>query len=393
MSALETLPGDPGLIHETAQALAAAGEQLAALTDVVYGLRDASWDSLAGHQFATRMAGPPRVFSALARRYQAAAQALHTFAEEFALAQQHSALAADRFDHANDTLAVLEAQAGTAPDEGARARVQVQHAAWDLCRSDAEASWYAALTAYREADRRCAARLAAASQDELTDSWQYATLHAVQSDAGAVSAVGVVPTPWTKAVGVVAGGISTAALVADKVVYGEGSWSGIGAGAALSAVGSGGRVLRYAATAGTSAIGPAERLALGTRLARGARAETRSRLTAWKPSSHVKVQTPSFGADRPGRHVAVAGELSERNVVRWGQVGGRNAYAGLVHGRDQAVKGFEARFANDYRLALGAGPEAQRLLYGAWGVEGGLKAYNKTSSLRARRPDPGDGPA
>ncbi|GEM_PF-4237780 len=386
MSSLERLPGDPDLIHETAQALAAAAEQLGGLTDVVYGLREAHWDSLAGRQFASRMTGPPRVFSALVRRYGLAAQALHTYADAFALAQRHSALAAERYDLATDTLAALWPLVGAAGDDTERARLQASCAQWQQCQADAEASWYAALHDYRAADARCAAQLDAATRDAITDSWAYQASHFVQNEGARVAMVGSLPSPWTKAIGVVAGGLSASAMVANKVFYDEGSWSGIGASAALSAVGSSGRVLKYAAKAGVSAIGPAEELGLGSRLLRGARAEAGGRLTAWKPSSHVTVDGPTFGAGpagRAGRHAAPPADLSGTKVVRWGQVSVRKAQAGVQAGRDAAVKSFEQKYVADYRLALRGGPEAQKLLYGAWGVEGGLQAYKQAGKVRA----------
>ncbi len=393
MSALAKLPGDPGLIHETAEALAAAGEQLGALTDVCYGLREATWDSPAGQQFAARVAGPPRVFSALARRYGLAAQALHAYADAFAAAQARSAHAAERFDRACDTLAVLAPQVGAAADPFEGARRQAQYAAWDRARTDAESSWYAALHEYRAADARCAALLEAASHDELTDSWQYTALHTAQREGARVSAVGMAPTPWTKAVGAIAGGISTAAMVADKVIYGEGSWRQIGGNAALSAVGSGGRALTYAARAGVPALGPAERLGLGSRLVRGAQAETRDKLTAWRPSSHVGPAGPGVTVPRAGRHARRPNPLSDTTIVRWGQQANRRGSAALVAGRDVAVKTVEQRYLVDYRLALRAGPEAQKLLYAGWGVQSALKTSEAVGRVRAWRTVRDDDPS
>lgn len=385
MSALAALPGDAGLIRATAQALAAAGEQLGALTDVVYGLHEATWDSPAGQQVVARMAGPPRVFSAMARRYGLAAQALHAYADTFATAQGRSASAAQRFDHACDTLGVLARQVGAARDTMERARLQAQCAAWERTRADAEASWYAALRDYRAADALCAALLKAASHDDLTDSWHYTALHVAQRDGACVSAVGLVPTPWTKAVGAVAGGVSTAAMVAGKLIYDEGRWGQIGTVAALSTVGSGGRVLIHAARAGVPALGPAERLGLGSRLVRGAQAETRNRLTAWRPSSHVRPAGPTLRTSGTGRHATPPSHLSYTTVVRWGQQASGKGYAGLVAGRDLAAKGLEQRYLADYRLALRAGPEAQRLLYAGWGVQAGLTAYDKVGRARSDR--------
>ncbi|MEO7070605.1 MAG: hypothetical protein ABI131_08955 [Nostocoides sp.] len=390
MTSLERLPGDPGLIHETAQALAASGEQLGGLTDVVYGLREAHWDSLAGQRFASRMTGPPRVFSALARRFGLAAQALHAFADTFDLAQRHSGRAAERHHLALDTLAVLDLQIRAARDDVGRARLWAEYAAWDQSRAEAEASWYVALHEYRAADARCAAQLDAAGHDEISDSWPYRAVHIAKDDGARVAMVGLAPMPWTKAIGVVAGAISTAALVTDKVVYDEGSWGDIGASVALSAVGSTGRLLTYASKAGVPAIGPAERLGLGGRLARGVQVEARGRLASWKPSSHVSGQAPRVSSASAGRHVAPPSALSDVGPVRWGQMAGRPAYARLVAGRELAVKSVEQRYLADYRLALRAGPEAQKLLCGAWGVEAGLKAYVTIGTARvyvARRED------
>lgn len=374
MTGFETLPGDPELVLETAGQLAATGEQLGGVRDLLLRLSTAEWDSSAGRAFGRRLDAAPLVLAAVSRRYGEAALALRAYAVELDAAQRLSRDAAWRRASALDAIVAVERQRASTPDEVQRRHLDALRDEHRASMVRAEQSWGTATTRFMVADARCAATLAALADDEIEDSWQYHWSHIASTSLGTASVLGGVPNPWygiTAPLSVVAGALQTGVDIGIKIVYDEGSWKEIGVGLALSATAAGAGVLKAGARAGAPFIGPVRGLTAGERLSIGARERLWTN-PPWRIRS-ASGQDVVRRLPLPGpRHAAEPTSLGGRAAQR--------ARAGL----DAAV---ERRILDDLRVATRNGPQALAFLGGSWTLEGGTKAVARARQVQAMQQD------
>ncbi|WP_048552033.1 hypothetical protein, partial [Nostocoides japonicum] len=327
--------------------------------------RTGEWDSPAGRLFASRVGEVPQTLLAVARRYSGAATILRTYAAALADAQEDARCAAWRFASASATVDELNRRLWSGPDEATRRSLELERVQWLPCLDTARAAWQAARSRLDEADRRCGAGLRDLADDAIADPALYRILHRTRTAATGVSAMGLVPTPWTKAGGVVAGGVSTAATVGLKALYGEGSWRSIAGQEAVTAGLAGARVLRASSAARAVTrdgvrrpLTTAERLAIGSKEQLWTKAPWRLPPPPADPRL-VRIRPPATG----GRITRTMTKVQRVAADQW-----------------------RARVADDWQRATLSGPGGRRLLLAAWGVEGTTK-----TATRVRAPaDPHD---
>ena len=377
---LAPITGSPEAVRLLADRLATGGDRLAAMAGVLGPLRDgAVWDGPAGEAFGQRVLAVPAVLDAAARRLLGAVAPLRLLADALEDAQRLAAAAGREHTDAEDWYARLEERAWSLASSGVQESdpallavraLQREHAA---TMHRARTRHAAATELQREADRRCAAALRRLVDDGLADPWGYRGLHAasrVGHDVGYVGTIGGV-TPAAKGVGLVGEAAGTTADAALLAVYGEGSWSGLGASAALSGSAFLGRGLvagaGHGARIGVDGVEVLRRLSARERVLAGAASEARRRVSALRRTFDVTERaTPSALVGGPALRRSTAGGLR----------------GGLAAARVRVRAGVDAGFLDDWRLATANGT---RPMY-ASGVTLQAAAAGGRTVVERRRP-------
>lgn len=385
MTSLAPLSGSPESVRLLADRLASSGARLAAMSGVLARVREgAVWDGPAGDAFGSRVAAVPAVLDAASRRMLGAVAPLRALAATLEDAQRTSEAARRDHTDSEDWYARLEERAwslvsaGVEESDAALLAVRARQREHAETMHRAQARHALALEDYREADRRCAAALGRLVDDGLADPWAYRGLHGASAAGHGLGYVGVLgpTTPVAKGVGLVGEAAGTAADAALLGVYGEGSWSGLGASAALGGAAFLGRGL--VAGAGSGARLGAEgvevyrRLSARERLVAGAAAESRRRMAVLRRTFDVPGArgTPSALVGGPAVRALPRGPLRTR--VR----------AGVAAAGVRARAAVDARFLDDWRLATANGT---RPMY-ASGVTLQAAAAGGRTVVERRRP-------
>ena len=260
---LAPIAGDPAEVRRVAAGLGAEADLLAALARTVRGLADPAvtvWASPAGRAFAHRAGAVPGVIERVSHRYGVAAAALRRLAAALQEAQAQVARAQQvheqewgPFLRAGDQLGLAESSADPAHRALAahhRAEMVAHGERVQLAlRRHAEAH-----EAYAAADRACAEVLRGLVDDGLADSRLYDVLTGTSRVAAGVAEVfgAIALLPPARPLGVVsavAGGVGLAADAVVLVGYGDGDLSSLAIGAAATALGVAGPVLKAGARA------------------------------------------------------------------------------------------------------------------------------------------------
>ncbi len=358
MTRLRPLAGSPGCVRLVADRLADSGVRLASTAGVLTRLRHgAVWDGPAGEAFGRRLGAVPTTLDVASRRLLGAVAPLRRLADALEDAQQVTDLEQRRYAEAEDAYALLEERAWSLVSAGAGeadpALLAVRRAQLDETEAmqRATARHTAAVEGYAAADRRCAAGLRSLVDDGLADPWGYRALGVASETGHAAGSLGVLGrlVPVAAGVTVVGEATGTAADTALLTVYGEGSWSELGASAALGATAFLGRGLVGGATkgarVGSEGVEVFRRMSAHERVVAGAAGEARRRVAQLRRTFDVPPPraTPSALVGGPAVHVARGGSVLNR--VR--------DVAGTARGRARA--GIDARFLDDWRLATANG--------------------------------------
>ena len=320
---LQPLPGNAGGLEAIAHHLDGSAARFLTLGTVARELgRGAVWDGPAGEAFGAELAQLGPVLQRVEERYTRAAQELRALAPDIDRAQRVVAAAIAQAKDANAQIAALEERIVTAMTAGAEwgsiealslRRAQQQQVARVRA---AEADHARAWSDFEAADARCAAALRAVAGDDVADPTFYRFLHRTRSIAETTASVGaIVSLPGVKqlvsrapvvgAVTAVAGWVALAAETGLTVVYDEGSWAVLAAGAAGTVVGFGGGALKRGATAGSVRTVRGQyisvhRFTAGQRARIGVRAEAAERRDAFVKELGAKPRNPSLRGKSPG---------------------------------------------------------------------------------------------
>jgi hypothetical protein len=315
------------------------------------------WDGPAGHAFGRRLGSVPSTLDAASRRLLGAVPPLRRLADALEDAQRVTELEQRRYAEAEDAYALLEERAWQLVSAGAAeadpALLAVRRDQLDEAEvmQQATVRHAAAVEGYAAADRRCATALRSLVDDGLADPWGYRLL-GTASDAGHTAAYAAVvgrAVPVATGIGVVGEATGTAADTALLAIYGEGSWSELGASAALGATAFVGRGLvagaGRGARVGSEGVEVFRRLSTRERVVAGAATEARRRVARLRAAADLPAARAMPRA-LPGRPVARA--------VGSGTVLDR-ARAGADAARARARAAVDARFLDDWRLATANG--------------------------------------
>lgn len=391
---LRPLPGDPGSVRALAASCDVAAQRLGDLGWVLATLREgAVWDGPAGEAFGARVAQAPPVLDAVAHRFRGAVAPLQSLAAAMEEAQAVIGPAVREHDDAEHAYAVLEDRAFSLislgrteadPDVAHLRALQIQQA---QAQASARARHRAASSRFDDADRGCAARLSALSQDSIADSLAYRFVTAASSIGHGVGALGVAAlaapelAPLALAGDVLAFGADASLLV----VYGEGDLRALGVSTAFIAMGTAGKALRSGSSLGaeitvdgvrvTRALSPSERVVLGgaqtaqARLARVRKAfdvppprGTPSHLVGGPPVARVR------NAPRTPAEVRAASARAAQRV------------------REMARARADTALSDQFRLASANGRGPQAMYLGGVTLLGAEKVGRKV--VESRREDP-----
>ncbi len=338
MTVLRPLNGDPATVRALADRLQVQSELLLTRAEVLRGLAgpDVAWESPAGEAFAARAQAAASLLVSVGRRHGVSAAALRPLAAALEHAQQVVGAAVTEHTIAYPravALGTARVEAEQSADPAPRATAVALHCreVAELERAqDAERRHAAAWRQFLEADRQCAAVLHRLVEDGLADSRAYDTLTGLSRAAGGVEdvagSIALLPTPPTKAFGVVAGVAGATKLLADasvKVAYGDGDWTSIGLSAGAMATGRASTVLKR----GALATNPAARAAatrterrllrydVGERLRLATAAELRQ-LGRTEVKRPLRPFRPTRALSRAGSPAATAHWLTEQVVGR-----------------------------------------------------------------------------
>jgi len=401
VSGLPPLPGDPDAVRLLADRLVATAQRLSALSAVLARLRDgATWEGPAGEAFGARLHGVAPVLDAVSTRLGGAAPALRGLAEAMDQAQAVVAGAVLDVDEAEHAYAVLEDRAAALVAVGATESDADLLVLRHLQREQVEAGQVArarhaaASERFREADARCATVLRHLSVDGLADSLPYRLVAGVSGVGHDIATAGLlVPVaPELKPVAAAADALALGADATLLVAFGEGDAGQLATGAALTALGVSGGVLRSGATAGAQrtaggVVVSTVRLTTQQRLALGVVGQARARRDALRASFRVP----------PGRGTssALLGGPAPR-PQRWGgavtltglaaRVGSGTRQTGRA-ARVAARARADRLFLDDWRLATANGPQAQRMYIAGATLEVGAAASGRAHA--AGRPEGG----
>lgn len=375
MIPLAPVPGDPQAVLELAARCVVNACRLEAIADLVRSLHGATWDSPAGSVLGADLAELVPVLSTLSARHGQAGSLLRSYAADLADLQDRCEGERRRHGDCDESAHALRLAVNAATDETSRRTLTAQAEWFEGERAQAAMAYAAGRRELAERESGYSIRLAALTEDGLSDPVPYRAAHLARSVGDTVAGVGAIPGPWSEVtgpVGAVAGAVAATAGLVLKAAYDEGSWGDIGASAALSGTGALGGVLKAAARAGgSSRIGGAPMvLSTAERLRRGATSRLYTN-APWRlrPRGGVEAAAPTRDLAYAGRHAATGGR-----VAAAGRVVGNQAYA-LV----------DRRFLADLRTATANGPAARRLLLGGWAAEGATKV-GSTATRRAKNP-------
>ncbi len=372
MTPLHPLPGDPGSIRVLATRCATTAEQLLALAGVLVHLRDgAVWDGAAGEAFGARIAEAPSVVEAVALRFRGAVGPLGSLVAAMEDAQAVIGVAVRDHDEAQCAYAVLEdrvhalvsiGRSEVDPEVAALRALQIQQVE---VLAAARSRHEVASRTFHEADRRCAATLAALAEDSVADPLVYRFCVAASGVGHGLGTLGLA-APVAPEVAPVALAGDVVGLGSDAsllLLYGEGDLEGLGFSALFLAMGAAGKVLRSGSSAGaemtgagaraTRSLSTQERLVLGSaatvreRVAKVRRAfdvpparGTPSRLTGGPPLARVT------NAPRSAAEVRAAGARTAQRV------------------RAAAAARADTAFRDQLRMAVVGGAGPQRMYIG-----------------------------
>ena len=382
---LRPLDGDPATVRALADRLQGQSELLLTRAEILRGLAgpDVSWDSPAGEAFATRSHAAASLLVSAGRRHGVSAAALRPLAAALEHAQQvvGAAVAEHTIAHPRAVaLGTARVEAEQSADPAQRATAGALHCreVAELERAqDAERRHAEAWRQFDEADRRCAAVLRQLVEDGLADSRAYDALTGMSRAAGGVEglagSIALVPTPATKAVGVVAGAAGATRALTDtavKVAYGDGDWTSIGLSATEMATGRASAVLKR----GALATNPAARAA-ATRTERRLLRHTTSERLRLAAVAELR-QVGRTGAKRPLRPFRPTRTLSTASsptaAAHWlaEQVAGRAQHAVRV------------RWLDDLALATRDPARSRTMLLGGWSAEAASGGVGGAEALR-----------
>lgn len=409
MRILEPLPGRPAAIRALAQALCGSAGGYSDVGRAVGALNHAAlWEGPAGEAFGAKAVRVPGLLDAAAARYAACASSLRTLADSLERAQGVIARAIEtdsrcsrEYVRLESRVEVLEATTrasggltGAAVDaavEVAGLRTAQQRLLEEQSRARAE--YDRVVAEHADTDRRCAARLRAASDDVLADSRTYLALRAAAGHSRTseiLEGAGMLLPPVGAAVGVT-NAVSEGLL---QVFYDEGSRKSVAINGSLSMLGGWGKVLRRAAT-------------VGSRVVVTGAGRTVVRQTRYTPTERVAV------AARQQVSQSVRARLSAFTDPRirylpGGGLGGRNT-ASALHGlppghrslsaparsvplrlKSAALERVNTKVLDDIRIARAGGRTTQRMYVAGITLEGGAKGGQQLLS-RAEHEDAGSG--
>jgi hypothetical protein len=394
---LRPVPGDPAGVRVLAGALAATASRLEALAGVLARVRDgATWDSAAGEAFGARVGEVPRLLSRVVTRCAGAVAVLGAWARVLEQVQVVVGRLVDEHDEATRQYAVLEDEAArllsdTTLNESSPEVLRVRHQQLECARRQrgAEARHAAELDWLHRADARCAATLRALVDDEIADTAAYRATVAVSDighGLGHLSALAPV-SPVLAPLGLAGDTAATAADGGLLVFCGEGRWSEVGSGAALTATGFAGDVFKTGATTGAVLTSNGARVVRGLsaqeRVAAGVVGVARARVAAWRATVELSSAGDVARLFHPGS-LPVKPHGPAPNPVAAVRALPARARAYAKAKADDLV-------LDQWKLATANGPQAQRLY--ASGVTLGLAATVAPHLLGAAAPPlpaPGD---
>ena len=257
------IPGDAGTMLGVAATLTDRAQRIGALASVLAVTRDGSiWEGQAGDAFRSRVAAVPPSLDLVAQRYAGAAAALARLAPVLEETQAEATAAIAEHLRAHDQYAVLEERAAVLSAGGASEDspevAQIRREQIDQVRrwQAADDRHARAIERFRGADAACVDTLRGLAQDRIVDSTVY-RLVVGAGDVGRCAAslgpVGRAAHPLA-ALAIAGGLVATASEAALLLAYGEGDWSSLATTAALTAVGSAGKILKTGSLAGTRAL-------------------------------------------------------------------------------------------------------------------------------------------
>lgn len=390
MTMLRPLPGDPGSVRALASSCDSTAQRLGGLGAVLSRLRDgAVWDGPAGESFGARIAQAAPVLDSVARRFRGAVSPLHSLAAAMEEAQTAIGSAVRDHDDAQHAYAVLEDRAyllvaggatEAGPDVSTIRALQIQQAE---IQATARSRHAAASSTFQEADRRCAATLAALAEDSIADSLLYRFTTGASSLGHGIGALGVaaLAAPELAPLALVGDVLAFGADASRLVLYGEGDLKGLGVSAGLIAMGTAGKVLRSGSSAGaemtengvrlTRSLSSSERVVLGSADTVRARiAKVRKAFAVPPPRgtpSHLTGGPPPARTTNPPRSVAEVRAASARAAQRV---------------RDSARARADTAFRDQMRMARANGAVPQAMYVGGVTLLGGEKLGRKVIESR-----------